>query len=64
MENSLSVHTDNRERDMLVLGEGPRHGLDDTIITAEAKYFVNIPRKKICFNLVWEKFQRIFQTVT
>ena len=36
-------------KDILVLGEGPTQGLDDTTITAEAKYSINIKkRKKIC----------------
>ena len=56
MDNSLSPkltfirNTDNRKKDILVLGEDPTNGLDNTIITAEAKYCLNITksRKKIC----------------
>ena len=29
------------KKDILVLGEGPTQGLDDTTITAEAKYPIN-----------------------
>ena len=29
------------KKDILVLGEGPEQGLDDTTITAEAKYPIN-----------------------
>ena len=39
--NSLSVHTDNKRKYILVLGEGITQGLYDTMITAEAKYCLN-----------------------
>ena len=35
------VHLDNKERDILILGEGQTQGLDDTILTAEAKCPIN-----------------------
>ena len=35
---SSSVHVDNKGKDILILGEGPTQGLDDTTLTAEAKY--------------------------
>ena len=38
---SSSVHVDNKERDILILGEGPTQGLDGTTFTAEAKYPIN-----------------------
>ena len=38
---SSSVHTDNKNKDILILGKGPTQGLDDTTLTAEAKYSVN-----------------------
>ena len=41
VDNSSSVHVDNKKKDIFVLGEGPTQGLDDTTITAEAKYFIN-----------------------
>ena len=31
------VDADNKNKDILVLGKGPKGGLDDTLITAEAK---------------------------
>ena len=40
VDNSLSVHTDNNKKDILVLGRGPTQGLDDTKITAEAEYSI------------------------
>ena len=36
-----SVHVDNKGKDILILGEGPTQGLDDTKLTAEAKYPIN-----------------------
>ena len=38
---SSSVHIDNKNEDILILGQGPTQGLDDTTWTAEAKYLVN-----------------------
>ena len=37
----LSVHIDDKEKDILILGEGTTQGLDDTKLTAEAKYPIN-----------------------
>ena len=36
-----SVHVDNKGKDILILGEGPTQELDDTTLTAEAKYSIN-----------------------
>ena len=33
---SSSVHIDNKNKDIFILGEGPTQGLDDTTLTAEA----------------------------
>ena len=38
---SSSVHVDNKKKNILILGEGPAQGLDDTTLTAEAKYPIN-----------------------
>ena len=38
---SSSVHIDNEGKDILILREGATHGLDDTTLTAEAKYPIN-----------------------
>ena len=38
---SPCLHIDNKGRDILVLGEGPTQVLDDTTLTAEAKYPIN-----------------------
>ena len=38
---SSSVYVDNKGKDILILGEGPTQGLDDTTMTAETKYRIN-----------------------
>ena len=45
---SSSVNIDNENKDMLILGEVSTQGLDDTTVTAEAKYPINFtkPRKR------------------
>ena len=35
------MHIDNKNKDILILGEETTRGLDDTILTAEAKYAIN-----------------------
>ena len=35
---SSFMHIDNKNKDILVLVEGPSQGLDDTILLAEAKF--------------------------
>ena len=35
---SSSVHIDNKNKDVVILGEGPTQGLDDTTSITEAKY--------------------------
>ena len=53
VDNSSSVHIDSKKKDILVHGKGPTHGLDDTSITAEAEFSINMSRsqkKKNCLN--------------
>ena len=38
---SSSVHIDNKNKDILILHEGPTQGLDDTTLTTEAIYPTN-----------------------
>ena len=38
---SSSVHTDNNTDNILILGEGPTQGLDDTTLVAKTKYPIN-----------------------
>ena len=47
VDNSSSVHANNR-KNILVLGNGPTNGLEDTAITAEIKYSINKSIKYIC----------------
>ena len=49
VDNNSSTHTDNGKKYILILSE--KNGLDDTTITVEAKYPVNITKskQKICF---------------
>ena len=36
-----SVDVDNKGKNILILGEKPTQGLDDTTLTAEGKYPIN-----------------------
>ena len=36
-----SVHIHKKDKDILILGEGPTEGLEDTTLTAEAKCPIN-----------------------
>ena len=50
---SSPVHIDNKNKDMLILGEGPTQGLDDMTLTAEAIYPINFtqPSKRFVLSL-------------
>ena len=50
---SLSVHIDNKNKDILILGKGLTQILDDTTLTVEVKYPINFtqPTKKIVLSL-------------
>ena len=50
---SSSVHIDNKNKDILILGEGTTQGLDDTALTSEAKYPMKFtqPRKRFALRL-------------
>ena len=48
---SLSVHTDNKNKYILILGKGTTQGLDNTRLTAEAEYSNNFSRSKRNFCL-------------
>ena len=47
-----SGNVDNRKKDILILGKGPAQGLDDTALTAEKKYAINVSeqQKKFCYD--------------
>ena len=38
---SSSIHVDNKKKDILILGEGPPQGSDDTTLFAEKKHSIN-----------------------
>ena len=50
---SSSVHVDNKKKYILILGEGPKLGLDDTTLNAKNKCSINFTesRKKFCLSL-------------
>ena len=48
---SLSVYIDNKGKDILILGEGPTQGLDDTTLTADAIYPINFTQRNKRFVL-------------
>ena len=50
---SSSIHIDKKNGDILILGEGPTQGLDDTTLTAEAIYSMNFtqPNKRFVLSL-------------
>ena len=52
---SFSVHVDNKKKYILILGEGPTQGLNDTTRTAEKKYSINFTesRKLFCLSLLY-----------
>ena len=48
---SSSVHADNKVKDILILGEVPTQGLDDTTLRAEVKYPINFTQSEKRFVL-------------
>ena len=51
------MHVYNKKKDIVVLGEGPTQGLDDTAITAEGEHSINFSRsqRKFCLSLHWKQ---------
>ena len=45
------MHIHNKNKDILILGEGPTQRLDDTPLTAEAKYHINFTQSQKRFAL-------------
>ena len=52
-DTNSSVHVDDKNKCILILGEGPTQGLDDTTLTAEPKYPINFkkPNKRSVLSL-------------
>ena len=53
VDMSTSEHIGNKGKDTLILVEGPAQWLDDTILTADAKYPINFtqPNKRFVLSL-------------
>lgn len=45
-----TVHIDNNNKDISILGKDPTKGLDNTTITAEAQHSINFRRAKRKFS--------------
>ena len=54
---SSSVHIDNKNKDILILGEGPTQRLDDTKLTAEDIYLITFtqPNKRFALSLHYNR---------
>ena len=50
-DKSSSVHIDNQNKNILILGKGPRQELDDTTLTANVKYPINFTQSRKRFVL-------------
>ena len=52
VDMSSSVHANNKNKDVLILGKGQAQGLEDTTLTAEAEYSINFLRseRKFCIS--------------
>ena len=46
---SFSVHVDNEKKDILIFGEGPTQGLDDTTLTAKKSIQLILQNLEISF---------------
>ena len=46
VKRCLSLHANNREKDVLALSEGATDALDETSVPAKAQNFVNITKSK------------------
>ena len=59
---SPPLHIDNKGRDILVLGEGRTQVLDDTTLTAEAKYPINFTQsgKRFILSLQYNESNSFF----
>ena len=63
---SSSAHVGNKTKDILILGGGPTQGLDDTTLTAEAKYPINFTQsgKRFVFSLHYNGSNSLFVNAT
>ena len=56
------MHVDNKNKDILILGEGPTQRLDDTTLTTEAKYPINFIQPKKDYTLCLDNISKDFTT--
>ena len=49
VDMSSSLHIDNKKKDILIIGKGPKDRLDDTTLTAEKDYVIILLSNKINF---------------
>ena len=58
VDNSWSFDTDNREKNFLVLGEGPTYGITGIFCSPEKKLSINFTQRntKIFFELTWQSW--------
>ena len=54
------LHVDKKNRDILILDEGPIQGLDDIKLTGEAKYPINFTQPRKRFVLVYTIIEAAF----
>ena len=50
---SSYVHIDNKNKDIVILGEEPTQGLDDTTLTTEPKYPISFTQTRKRILLRW-----------
>ena len=50
---SSYVHIDNKNKDIIILGEEPTQGLNDITLTTEAKYPISFTQPRKRFLLSW-----------
>ena len=62
---SSSANINNKGKDILITGEGPTQGLDDTALTAEAIYPINFtqPSKRFVLSLHYNGSNSLFVNV-
>ena len=55
IDMSSSVHVNNKRKNILMVGESPKQGLDGTTLTAGKRYWINFTatRKKFCLSLLY-----------
>ena len=59
---SLSVHIDNKKKDILIFDICPTQRLHNTTLSGEAQYFINFSRsnRKFCLSLHYNRSNSFF----